>query len=171
MREICKLTEMVWEFVVRPNKEKGENKPSHLQPTGSDSIDVKTIGSYASQDHTLHRNKTKRGNILRQMDTTTKVHNNCANRGEDTKGQWMAFSDSLADVAPALSGHPRTLSDDSRGVSDYLSELDCSSYSEVYRTEPRIKRTFQPRGYRGRNQISTTLCTLQTKSGSVIILF
>ena len=56
MQEIGKLTEIAWEIVVRPNKEKGENQPSHLKPTGSDDIAMKTLGSHASQGHPLHCN-------------------------------------------------------------------------------------------------------------------
>ena len=133
--------EMAWEIVVRPNEDKVKNQHSHLRPTGSGGIAVKTLGSHASQDHPLHRNKAKGGNSHPHIDTPTK--------------QQVYFP-------PALSGHRRTLSDGSRDVSDYLSDLDYL----VYRPQPRIKRTFQPRSYRGRfsrsSEPSSHNCNLQS---------
>ena len=82
-----KMTEMAWEIVVRRDKDEDENQPSHLKPTGSDGIVVKTLGSHASQDHSLHHNKAKGVTVIHMLTQPTKqqIRNNrgkCRSRGK-----------------------------------------------------------------------------------------
>ena len=153
MREIRNMTQIAWEIVY---SSKGESRTSHLKPTGSDVFAAKTSSSHVSQDHP---NSTKGGGNGPQRDSDKcRVRDQCRNpRPESTKerqdsnilAQTEPTFDSIVNLTKTVSEYSKTLSNDNRHISDYISDSD-GGCSKIYSSEPRIKKIFKPRSYKGR---------------------
>ena len=152
MWEIRNMTQIAWEIV---HLSKGESRTSHLKPTGSDVFAAKTSSSHVSQDHP---NTTKGGGNRPQRDLDKcRVCDQCRNhRPESTKGRQdsniLAQTEptfySIVNLTKTVTEYSRTSSDGDRDISDNISDSD-GGCSKIYSSEPRIKKSFKPKSYKG----------------------